>query len=159
MLNKKITDEREEKNIMKALAFGAIAGELLLGGKILFEIVTGIATLSTTGWDIGILIVMNIVVAYNLYRSKTISTPVTLFGRELSTELTPKAKLERRNKYYIPEALLSAVGLSVGSYFSSGSSGLTETIILYIIYFIISLVVTTKWNEHNIKRYNADLED
>lgn len=159
MLNKKITDEREEKNIMNALAFGAIAGELLLGAKILYEMVSGVATLSTTGIDIGILLIMNIVVAYNLYQSKTLSTPVTLFGRELSTELTPKAKLERRNKYYIPEALISAVGLSVGSYFSSGSSGLTETIILYIIYFVMSLVATTKWSEHNIKRYNADLED
>lgn len=159
MLNKKFTDEREEKNTTKALANGAIVVQLLLGAKILYEIVSGMATLSTTGIDIGILIIMYLVITCSLYRSKTISTPVTLLGRELPTELSPKAKLERRNKYYIPESLLSAVGLSFGSYFSSGYSGLGATIILFIIYFIISLIATTKWNEHNIERYRADLEE
>lgn len=159
ILNKKFTDEREEKNIIKALAKGAIVVQLLLGAKALYEIVSGVATLSTTGIDVGILIIMNLVIIFNLYRSKTISTPVTLLGRKLTTDMTPKAKIERRNKYYVPEAILSAVGLSFGSYFSSGYSGLGATIVLFIIYYIISFIATTKWNEHNIKRYHADLED
>lgn len=154
-----VKDERVEQNRTKALANAAIIGEILLGIRIFYEIINGEATLGTTGWYIGILVVMNVVMLISLYRSKTIDTPKTLLGQSLSTGLSKRAKRERLYKSYIPESLIAAAGLSLGSYLSSGYNGLAPTIILYVFYFGIYLTITYYWNEHEIKRYNEDLED
>lgn len=152
-------DERVEENRTKALAKAAIIGEILLAIRIFYEIITGEATLGTTGWYIGILIVMNVVMLISLYQSKTIDTPKTLLGQSLTIELTKKAKRERFYKSYIPESLIAAAGLSLGSYLNSGYNGILPTLILYIFYFGIYLAITNYWNENEIKRYNEDLED
>lgn len=158
-MNNKIQDERVKQNKTKALANAAIIGEILLLVKIIFEIFTDKATLATTGWNIAVLIVMNIVMLISLYRSKTIDTPKTLFGRSLTTGFSKRAKRERFYQSYIPESLIAAVGLSLGSYLNSGYNGILPTLILYILYFGIYLTITYHWNENEITRYNKDLKD
>lgn len=147
-MENEIKDERVMQNITKALANAAIIGEIILFLKIIYEIFSGVATLGTTGFDIALLVVMNIVVYVTLYRAKTIDTPRTLLGKRLTTEKTKVARKERVLKSYIPESLVAAAGLSLGSYLNSGSSGLTPTIILYMIYFGIYLTFTYFWSEH-----------
>lgn len=158
-MRNEIKDERIEQNKAKALANAAIIGEVLLLIKVSFEIFTGKATLGTTGWDIALLTVMNIVKSITLYRSKTIDLPKTLFGKPLTTGDSIVDKHKRFYKSYIPESFVGALGLTAGSYFNSGYNGLAPTIILYIIYFGFYLAFSYFNNEHNIKRYNKDLED
>lgn len=158
-MKNKIQDERVEQNRTKALAHAAIIGEIILLAKILFEILTDRATLNVTGWNIALLIIMNIVTVISLYRSKTVNIPKTLFGRSLTTNLSKQAKKERVIKSYIPEGLIGAAGMLVGSYLKSGSSGLAPTVILFLMFFGSYLIVSYFWNEHNIKKYNEDLED
>lgn len=152
-------DERTISNRNKALARGAIVVEVLLGVKILVEIISGSATLSTTGWDILILLVMNAVILLNLYRSKTVPFKTSIIGENLPTEPTKSAKRIRTFRGYLPESLLTAAGLTMGSYFNSGFAGVLPTIILFLIYFTISWLVIYLWNEHNIKRTHQEFED
>lgn len=96
--------------------------------KICYEIFSGKATLGTTGFDIDILITMNVVMFISLYRSKTIYTPKILLGRTLTIELIKK---ERFLKSYMPEFFVAMAGLSVGSYFSRGYHRLLPIIITH----------------------------
>ena len=158
-MKNKIQDERVERNRTKALAHAAIIGEIILLVKILFMFFTGNASFSTTGLDIALLIIMNIVMVISLYSSKTMNTPKTLFGRSLTTSLSKKAKKERFYKSYIPESLVGAVGIVLGFYFKSESIDVTQIIITSLFFSGTYLIVSYFWNEHNIKRYNEDLED
>lgn len=158
-MNSKINDERVNQNVNKAFANAAIIAEIILLLKVLFEIFTGRATLGTTGWDIGLLVIMNVVVYITLYRTKTIQTPKTLLGKPLTTKETKFAKRERLMKSYIPESFLAAAGLLTGSYFSSGYNGFAAMFILYLFYFGFYLMLTYFMNEREIKRYNEDLEE
>jgi len=158
-MNSEINDERVNQIINKAFTNAAIVAEAILLIKILFEIFTDRATLGTTGWDIGLLIIMNIIVYITLYRSKIIQVPRTLFGKPLSTKETKFATRERLIKSYVPESFLAAAGLLAGSYFSSGYNGFAAMFILYLFYFGFYLALTYFLNEREIKRYNEDLEE
>ncbi len=158
-MNNYVKDERVLKNIQEDLANAAIVAGMLLFMKILYDFIRGTARFETTGWFVSLLLVMGIVIYISLYRSKSTQLPTTLLGRPLDTKLSVPAKRTRLYKSYIPESLVGAAALSVGSYLNSGYNGLVPTILLYIFYFIIHLSVTYFWSEHEIKRYNMDLED
>ena len=100
---------------------------------------------------------MNVVMLISLYRSKTIDTPKTLFGRSLTTGFSKRAKRERFYQSYIPESLI-AVGLSLGSYLNSGYNGILPTLIYIFLFWNLSNSYILL-NENEIKRYNKDLED
>lgn len=157
-MENEMKDERVMQNITKSLANAAIFVEAVLLLKIVYEIFSGTATLRATGFDVGLFIGMNAVIYITLYRAKTLQTPKTILGKKLTTETTEIAKKERILKSYIPESLIAAAGLSLGSYLSSGSSGFLPTLIIYIFYFVFYLILTYFWSEHEIKRYNEDFE-
>ena len=122
-MNNYVKDERVLNNINKALANAAIVAGMLLFVKIIYDFITNTAKFETTGWFAILLLVMGIVIYVSLYRSKSTQLPTTLLGRPLDTELSIHAKRTRLYKSYIPESLVGAAGLLVGSYINSEYNG------------------------------------
>lgn len=155
---KQVKDERIVENNQTALAYAAVTGQSLLLIKILFQMITGVATIQSIGWELLVFFAMEAVKFFHLYRSKTIRTPTSLFGEPLTTGGTGHAKKVRFYKAYIYEGFFLATAFSLGSYFRSGYYGLAPTIVLFMIYFILSLAGIYFWREHQLKRYKQDLE-
>lgn len=155
-----VRDERDAKNQAVASEWALWITVIYTFGKLIYYLsFSAVEDLGFIMWDMILIVIITLTLIIITYSRKTYDLPRTFFGKKLLTEQSKQAKKERLLKAYLPEALILAVAMTIGSYFLSGYNSITEWLFELILYFIIFNLFNFAWGELNVKGYNKSLEE
>lgn len=160
MGKKKGMDERDVRNLGEASQWTVFIVIIYTLGKIIYySKFSNVENLDFLIWDIVLFFITAISLIGIIYLKKTYDLPKTFFGKKLLTEQSKAARKDRILKAYLPEALILAVTLTLGSYFFSGYNSIIPWFFEFILCVIILMLFNFAWGELNVKGYNKSLEE